>query len=55
MGNEIGASLIKPNKLWIVTCAGFFLAFIVSVAEPDLHILAAQVSSVTSGMISKTL
>jgi hypothetical protein len=54
MGNEIGAALIKPNKLWIITCAGFFLAFIISVAEPDLHILAAQVSSVTSGMISKT-
>jgi hypothetical protein len=54
MGNEIGASLIKTNKLWIITCAGFFLAFIVSVAEPDLHILADQVNSVTSGMISKT-
>lgn len=54
MGNEIGASLIKTNKLWIITVAGFFLAFIVSVAEPDLHILAAQVTSVTAGLITKT-
>ncbi len=54
IGKEVGTSLIKTNKYWIVAVAGFLLAFFVSLAEPDLHILASQVDAVTSGLISKT-
>lgn len=53
IGNIMGASAAKTNKLWIVTAAGLLLGFFISVAEPDLHILAAQVDTVTSGMITK--
>lgn len=54
IGNQMGAALVKTGKLWIVAAAGFILAFIVTIAEPDLHILAGQVESVTSGALSKT-
>ena len=54
IGKEVGTSLIKTNKYWIVAVVGFLLAFFVSLAEPDLHILAGQVDAVTSGLISKT-
>lgn len=55
MGNLVGASLAKANKIWIIIVGALTLGFFVSVAEPDLHILASQVADVTSGMISKTL
>lgn len=53
IGNHMGTSITKSNKLWIVIVAGLILGFFISVAEPDLHILAEQVDSVSSGLISK--
>ena len=49
----MGGMLAKTNKLWFVVIAGLVLGFFISVAEPDLHILAGQVNSVSSGLISK--
>lgn len=53
IGNLMGSSLTKPNKMWILIIGALILGFIISVAEPDLHILAQQVASVTSNMLSK--
>lgn len=49
----MGSHLTKTNKLWMVAIGGIILGFFISIAEPDLHILAGQVDFVTSGMISK--
>lgn len=53
IGNQMGSSIAKTNRLWIVVVAGLILGFAISVAEPDLHILAQQVESITSGNIEK--
>ena len=53
IGNNMGASIVKPNKIWIVVVAGLLLGFFISIAEPDLYILAGQVDAVTSGIITK--
>ncbi|HCR83526.1 MAG TPA: DUF1538 domain-containing protein [Lachnospiraceae bacterium] len=53
IGNNMGATVARSNKLWFVVITGVILGFFISVAEPDLHILAGQVDSVTSGLISK--
>ena len=53
IGNTMGSAIVKTNKIWIVAVAGLLLGFFISIAEPDLHILAGQVDSVTSGLISK--
>lgn len=53
IGNTMGSALTRSNKLWIVAAAGIILGFFISVAEPDLHILAGQVDAVSSGAISK--
>lgn len=53
IGNTMGGAIAKSNKIWIVAIAGLLLGFFVSIAEPDLHILANQINSVTSGLISK--
>ena len=53
IGNNMGASIVKPNKIGIVVIAGLLLGFFISIAEPDLYILAGQVDAVTSGLITK--
>ena len=53
IANLIGKHLAESNSLSIVMIAGLILGFFISIAEPDLHILANQVSGVTGGIISK--
>lgn len=55
IGNYMGKAIAKTNKLSIVIIAGIFLGFFISIAEPDLHILAGQVETVTGGAIPKFL
>jgi hypothetical protein len=54
LGNLIGSSLTKTNKLWIVAISGLILGFFISIAEPGLLVLARQVSLVSLGEISST-
>lgn len=54
IGQSMGAAIAKSNKIWIVVVAGLALGFFISIAEPDLHILARQVDLVTSGLVSKS-
>ncbi len=54
LGNLLGTALTKTNKVWIVCLGGVILGFFISIAEPDLQILARQVDMVTSGAISGT-
>ncbi|ASN03598.1 DUF1538 domain-containing protein [Virgibacillus necropolis] len=53
IGRSMGKTIAKSNKIWIVVIAGLMLGFFISIAEPDLHILAGQVDLVTGGLISK--
>lgn len=53
MGELMGNSLTRKNKLWIVIAAGLVLGFLISVAEPALYILADQIDVVTSGQLQK--
>lgn len=53
IGNLMGNTLAKSNKLWIVAIGGLLLGFFISIAEPVLHILAEQVEQVTNNIISK--
>lgn len=53
IGQAMGGMLAKSNKILVVILFGLGLGFFISIAEPDLHILAAQVENVTSGLISK--
>ena len=53
IGSLIGKYLAKSNKVTIVGISGLVLGFFISIAEPDLHILANQVGLVTGGAITK--
>lgn len=51
IGNYLGKAVTKSNKVWVVVIAGLFLGFFISIAEPDLHILANQINTVTGGLV----
>lgn len=53
LGSLMGSALTKKKKLWIIIVFGLILGFLISVAEPDLQVLAQQVSQVTSGALSQ--
>ena len=53
IGNLMGKLLAKSNKLIIIAIGGLLLGFFVSIAEPDLHILAGQVDEATGGIVPK--
>ncbi len=53
IGSLMGTVTTKSNKIVLVIISGIILGFFISVAEPDLHILANQVATVTAGIISK--
>lgn len=55
IGVNLGTTLAKSGKLWFLIITGLILGFFISIAEPDLHILADQVDMVTGGLLSKLL
>lgn len=55
IGSMMGTTIVKSNKIRVVIIAGLLLGFFISIAEPDLHILAGQVDAVSSGLIPKNI
>jgi hypothetical protein len=55
MGELIGSAIARQGKLWLLIVFGFILGFVVTVAEPDVRVLALQVDLVSSGAISRSV
>ncbi len=51
MGEKIGKKLTKKKSLVLILIVSFILGTIVTVAEPDLKVLASQVSSIPSYLL----
>lgn len=52
LGNIVGSTIARSNKLLIIIASGLILGFFVSIAEPGLIVLSNQVDIVTGGQIS---
>lgn len=52
LGNLVGTTIAKSNKILIIIVSGLVLGFFVSIAEPGLIVLSNQVDLVTAGQIS---
>lgn len=48
MGERIGANLSKSKKVWLIALISFCVGTIITVAEPDLQVLATQITQVPS-------
>lgn len=46
IGKEIGESLVKSKKMSLILIISFFLGFVVTIAEPDLILLAGQLTNI---------
>ncbi len=55
IGNHMGETIAKTNKAYLVGILGFILGVLITIAEPDLHILAIQVNIASGGIVPSTL
>lgn len=55
IGHGVGDVITHMNSYAVIITVSLVLGFFISYAEPDLHILATQVDSVTSGQFNKLL
>lgn len=51
MGQYIGEGLMRSKKLTILLSVAFVMGLLITVAEPDLSVLASQVSSIMNGTV----
>ncbi len=51
MGSHVGAGLSRQKKLGLLLVVCFVLGMLITIAEPDLQVLAKQVSAVMNGTV----
>lgn len=51
IGDRIGEVLIKSRKLSLVLISGLLIGFVITIAEPDLMVLASQITSIPNFLI----
>ena len=51
LGQAVGSEITRSRKLWIIAGIGFLIGMIITVAEPDLQVLANQVPSIANNII----
>ena len=51
MGQYIGEGLTKSKKLGVLLSVAFLMGLLITIAEPDLSVLASQVSAVMNGTL----
>lgn len=55
IGEKIGSTVTRTRKVWLIALISFVIGIIVTVAEPDLQILAEQVSAINNYILILTV
>lgn len=55
IGNKIGKSLVKSKKVWLILLVSFVIGTVITIAEPDLMVLAEQLTNVSSLVLILTI
>ncbi len=55
IGEKMGSSMTRSKKIWLIALLSFVIGIIVTVAEPDLQILAQQVPGVENYLLILTV
>ena len=53
IGELIGNSLPRFGKVWLIVLISFTLGFVVTIAEPDVRVLANYVDTVSDGQVNR--
>ena len=48
MGEYVGSRMTKTKKLWLIVLVSLFVGVMITMSEPDLQVLANQISSIPS-------
>lgn len=51
IGNHIGAKMTKTRKLWLILILSFALGVAITIAEPDLTVLATNTPAIDTGVL----
>ena len=51
LGQAVGSEITRSRKIWIIAGIGFLIGMIITVAEPDLQVLANQVPAIENNII----
>ncbi len=46
MGEYVGSKMTKSKKIWLIVLVSFFVGVMITISEPDLTVLAGQISSI---------
>jgi len=55
IGNHIGAKMTTTRKLWLILLLSFVLGVMITVAEPDLQVLATYVPDINTAVLITTV
>ena len=55
LGRNIGTRIIKTKKIWIIVAVCLVMGIIITIAEPDLIVLATQVPSIPNNVLIYTI
>jgi hypothetical protein len=55
IGNHTGARITKSRKLWLIVALSFLLGIAITVAEPDLQVLASNVPHINTTVLIITV
>jgi len=55
MGEGVGAQVTRTKRVWLMAFITFILGFIITIAEPDLQVLADQVPSINTTILVLTV
>ena len=51
MGQYVGSKMTKTKKLWLILLISLFVGVMITISEPDLTVLAEQISSINSWVL----
>ena len=55
LGTKIGSSIASSGKIWLIAFVAFVIGIIITISEPDLTILAEQVSELENIVLILTV
>ncbi len=51
IGNKVGACMTKTRNVWVIVFVSFVMGVIITIAEPDLQVLADQIPTINGNVI----
>ena len=55
IGERVGATICKSKKVWVIALISFIVGTIITIAEPDLQVLATQIVDIPNIVLITTV